>query len=133
MPGAVEQPSPGSVTPFYGAAMGAVTDQTITSGTGSHEADPNLDETDRAFVRSTGTGVLVGMIGMFAFVAGFTRLVAPDAGPAYWFGLAAFSALITGGFFGGVVFASKFLIEQEKREAAARAAAGDAGEYVRAA
>lgn len=100
--------------------------------------DQNLDATDRAFVREVSVGVLVGMVGMFAFVAGFSRIVAPDAGPAYWFGLGAFSSLVTGGFFGGVVFASKFLIGQEKRDeqekvAAARNSADEASRYVRAA
>jgi hypothetical protein len=54
-------------------------------------------------------------------------------GTAYGLALAAFSALVTGGFFGGVVFASRFLIQQEKREAADAIAARAAEGYVRAA
>lgn len=104
-----------------------------TGRTQSAPADQMLDDTDRAFVKSTGIGVLVGMVGMFIFVAGFCRIVAPDAGLAYWLGLGAFSALVTGGFFGGVVFASRFLIKQEKEEAHAKAAAAAANSYVRAA
>ena len=92
-----------------------------------------LTETDRAFVRSTAVGVFVGMVGMFLFVATACGLVAADMGTAYGLALAAFSALVTGGFFGGVVFASRFLIQQEKREAADAIAARAAEGYVRAA
>ena len=94
--------------------------------------DQMLEEEDKAFVKTTGIGVLVGMIGMFVFVVAFTRLVAPDAGLPYWLGLGAFSSLVTGGFFGGVVFASKFLIQQEKREHIARATARQSGGYANA-
>lgn len=107
---------------IYGATMA----QATTDG------DQMLEAEDKAFVKSTGIGVLVGMIGMFIFVAGFTRLVAPDAGLAYWLALGAFSALVTGGFFGGVVFASRFLIQQEKREHGARLAAQQTGGYAKA-
>ncbi len=95
--------------------------------------DQMLGEEDKAFVRTTGIGVLVGMVAMFLFVVGFTRLVAPDAGLPYWLGLGAFSSLVTGGFFGGVVFASRFLIQQEKTEQHARAAARQDGGYAKAA
>lgn len=93
------------------------------------DGDQMLEEEDKAFVKTTAIGVLVGMIGMFIFVMGFTRLVAPDAGLAYWLGLGAFSSLVTGGFFGGVVFASRFLIQQEKHEKLARVSAQQTGGY----
>jgi hypothetical protein len=106
--------------------------ETVVPGDALPE-DPMLTETDKAFVRSTGVGVFVGMVGMFLFVAAACRLVASEMGTAYCLALATFSALVTGGFFGGVVFASRFLIQQEKREADERAAARAAEGYVRAA
>jgi len=123
----------------YGARMGSAADtqmadaaETMVPGEAIPE-DPMLTETDKAFVRSTGIGVFVGMVGMFLFVAAACRLVASEMGTAYSLALATFSALVTGGFFGGVVFASRFLIQQEKREADERAAARAAEGYARAA
>jgi hypothetical protein len=81
-------------------------------GTVDRSARPD-GRTGRA--RRLGVGVPIGIVTMFLVVAGSARQAAPDAGPAYWLGLGAFAALVTGGFFGGAVFASRFSGEQERR------------------
>jgi hypothetical protein len=79
-----------------------------------NDSDPMLEPEDVAFVRSTAIGVLVGVVLMFAFVAIASAMVAGGAGWQFWIGVATFASIVTGGFFGGVVFAARHLMAQEK-------------------
>ncbi len=113
----------------------------MSTATATHEAgealahelptDEMLTDEDKSFVRSTAIGVGIGVIGMFAFIAVAASLVARDAGWQFWIGSATFASMVTGGFFGGVVFAARHLMVQEKQEALQLANAR--AQYVRAA
>ena len=74
--------------------------------------DEMLEPEDRAFVRTTAIGVLVGVAVMFGLIVLAVQLVAGGLGWWFTLGVATFAAVVTGGFFGGVVFASRHLTVQ---------------------
>jgi len=73
-------------------------------------ADEMLEPEDRAFVRTTALGVLVGVAVMFGLITLAVQIVAGGLGWWYTLGVASFASVVTGGFFGGVVFASRHLM-----------------------
>ncbi|MBM3683139.1 MAG: hypothetical protein FJW83_01165 [Actinobacteria bacterium] len=73
-------------------------------------ADEMLEPEDRAFVRTTALGVLVGVAVVFGLITLAVQIVAGGLGWWYTLGVATFASVVTGGFFGGVVFASRHLI-----------------------
>jgi len=73
-------------------------------------ADEMLEPEDRAFVRTTALGVLVGVAVVFGLITLAVQIVAGGLGWWYTLGVATFASVVTGGFFGGVVFASRHLV-----------------------
>jgi len=72
--------------------------------------DEMLEPEDRAFVRTTAIGVLVGVVVMFGLITLAVQIVAGGLGWWFTLGVATFASVVTGGFFGGVVFASRHLM-----------------------
>lgn len=83
--------------------------------------DQMLEPEDHAFVRSALVGVIVGVLVMAGMLVAVAALVTNDAGWAFWVGTAIYAGVVTGGFFGGVTFATAHLMKIDRAEAKARA------------